>query len=90
VATGIAVAPYDVVVRVRLDVTAESARARIPPTIGVVTTEGAATILTTGAEAMAPIIGFLAQLDLPFEVLEPPEVRAAVHRLGQRIEAAHR
>lgn len=90
VAAGTTVAPYDIVVRVRLDTSEAVARSRVPPTVGVVTVAGGATILTTGADDLAPIIGFLAQLDLPFEVLEPPDVRAAVRRLGARLERAHR
>ena len=90
VAAGITVAPYDIVVRVRLDTSLASARARVPPTVGVVTADEAGTILTTGANDLAPVIGFLAQLDLPFEVLDPPGVRAAMHRLGARVERAHR
>jgi predicted DNA-binding transcriptional regulator YafY len=45
-------------------------------------------LLDTGADSPAAIARYLAWLDADFEVLEPPEVRAAVRALADRYARA--
>jgi predicted DNA-binding transcriptional regulator YafY len=90
VARGTTVEPYEIVVHVRLDCTMAAARARIPPTVGVLEDDDGRTVLTAGGNELAPIIGYLVQLGLPFEVLDPPDVRARFAALGADLVARHR
>jgi predicted DNA-binding transcriptional regulator YafY len=65
-------------------------RLRVPPTVGVVEADGENhAVLVTGSDHLEPIAGHLISLGLPFEVLEPPELRAALRRLGEDLVTAH-
>jgi predicted DNA-binding transcriptional regulator YafY len=90
VARGTTVEPYEISVRVRLDCTIDVARARVPATVAVLEPDGDRTILSTGANQLALIIGFLFQLAMPFEVLDPPEVRERFATLGDDLVRRHR
>jgi predicted DNA-binding transcriptional regulator YafY len=91
VSVGTTVAPYRHVARIRFATTAEVLRQRVPPTVGVVEADGDdAAVLTIGADEIEPLAGHAVALGIPFEVLEPPELRQALRRLGRALSAAHR
>jgi predicted DNA-binding transcriptional regulator YafY len=91
VSAGTTVAPYRYVARIRFATTAAVLRARVPPTVGMVEADGDdAAVLTTGADQMEYLAGHAVALAIPFEVLEPPELRAQLHRLGRALVRAHR
>jgi predicted DNA-binding transcriptional regulator YafY len=85
------VAPYRYQMTVLFDTDADEVRRRIPPTVGLVERfpHGRAR-LTTGADSLAALAGHLIMVDLPFEVLEPPELRALLARRGAELVARHR
>ncbi|HET6953427.1 MAG TPA: YafY family protein [Acidimicrobiales bacterium] len=79
VARGMAVAPYAVVARVRIDRPAAAALDVIPRTVGVHTPDGdAATVVEVGGSRPDGLARYLAGLAVPVTVLDPPEVRAAL------------
>ena len=89
VAEGIAVAVFSVHARVRVHAPPDMARALVGPMIGVVeTSDETATTFRIGGDADW-IARYLASLEAPFEVLEPPEVRAELRALGRRLERDH-
>lgn len=82
-------APYRLQAVVRVEAPAAALRARIPPTVGVVRPDGDGSLLLVGADDIAYLAGHLVGLDLPFEVLEPPELREHLRRVGHRVVASH-
>ena len=82
-------APYRLQAVVRVAAPAPVLRARVPPTVGVVRPDGDGSVLLVGADDMAYLAGHLVGLDLPFEVLEPPELREHLCRVGHRLVASH-
>jgi predicted DNA-binding transcriptional regulator YafY len=91
VSRGTSVAPYRYVARLRFATTAASLRARVPPTVGVVEADGEdAAILTTGADYLPPLLGHAISLGIPFEILDPPELRAELRQVARQLAAAHR
>jgi predicted DNA-binding transcriptional regulator YafY len=84
------VAPYRHQARVVVHATPDEVRAKVPPTVGVVEPHPDGALLTVGADDLAFLAGHLVALDLPFEALEPPELRALLRRAGKRLTAAHR
>ncbi len=91
VSEALAVAPYRYTAVVRIAATADEVRARVPPTVGVVEADGDdAAVLTTGSDDLDSIAGHLVQLGLPFEALEPPELRDLLRRTATSLAAAHR
>jgi predicted DNA-binding transcriptional regulator YafY len=84
-----AVAPYRYTARVRVDGPFDAVQARVPPTTGLLEVDGEATILVTGADDLDYLAGHLIWLGLPFEVLDPPELRDHLHRLAQTMAARH-
>jgi predicted DNA-binding transcriptional regulator YafY len=84
-----AVAPYRYSARVRIDAPLAMVRARVPPTVGLVDDGREGVVLTTGADDLDYLAGHLVGLGLPFEVLEPPELRAHVQRVGEAMASRH-
>lgn len=67
----------------------EEARGEVPPTIGTVEALGGATLLRIGANDLDWIARYLVGLPFELEVRDPPELRAALRRLGRRLQRAH-
>jgi len=63
------------------------ARRRIPPTIGTLEQQPGGVLLRIGADDLGWLASYLAGLELPFSVLEPPELRTAIRSLAQRLIA---
>ena len=75
--------------RVRLHAPADLVAGRITPAGGLLTPIDEATcILETGGDSMLNLVGYLTSLDVPFEVLEPPELRDLLRSLADRYRAA--
>ena len=89
VGRAITTAPYRHHAVVRVDAPAAVLRDRIPPTVGTVRPLGDASMLSVGADDLAYLAGHLVGLDLPFEVLEPAELRDHLRTVGLRLSAAH-
>jgi predicted DNA-binding transcriptional regulator YafY len=90
VSTGTGVAPYRWAARVRVATDADDLRRRIPPTVGVIRPDGPDHAeLTVGADDLDLLAGHLVSLGLPVEVLEPPELRARMREIGERLLRHH-
>jgi predicted DNA-binding transcriptional regulator YafY len=90
VARGMAVAPYAVVARVRIDLPAAAALEVVPRTVGVHTPDGdAATVVEIGGSDAAGLARYLAGLAVPVTVLDPPDVAVAVRARAAALLAAN-
>lgn len=86
VADALAVLPYQWQAEVRLPVEPAVARESIAPTVGAVEPdEGAGSRLRIGANELDWIARYLASLPFEVEVVDPPELRAALRQLGRRL-----
>lgn len=64
-------------------------RRKVPPTVGVVSSDGAAgSVLTTGSDDLVAIAVHVAALEEDFEVAEPEELRRVVRELARRLRRA--
>jgi predicted DNA-binding transcriptional regulator YafY len=90
VSKGMSVAPYRFQARVRVDATPEQLRRVVPPSVGVVEPDGDGSLLTTGSDHLDAIAAHIAGLPFAFEVLDPPELRQVVRKLGLRLARMHR
>ena len=82
----LATGPYMWQVEVLLDVPYEEARQRVPPVVATVEETPDGVVLRSGADSLDWAARFLVNLDMPFVVRQPPELRAALHRLAAQIE----
>jgi predicted DNA-binding transcriptional regulator YafY len=74
---------------VRFDCAAAVLRRRVPATAGIVEPLGRGKCqLRSGADQLEWLAAYLVMLELPFEVLEPPELIDALRSLGHRMLAA--
>ncbi len=83
------VSPYRYAARVVVRASADAVAGKVPPTVGVVEPHPEGALLTVGADDLAALAGHLVGLDLPFEALEPPELRHLLRRAGAGLVAAH-
>lgn len=91
VSEAITTAPYRFQATIRFEAPADELRRRVPPTVGSITDDGHGTAtLRTGADHLPSLAGHLIALDLPFEVLEPPELRQHMRHLGHDLTRLHR
>jgi predicted DNA-binding transcriptional regulator YafY len=72
-------------IEVLLELSLEDARRRIAADMGTLEPRRGGTLLRTRADALDYMARFLAQLDCPFRVLHPPELRDAVRRLSRQL-----
>ncbi|MFI5694963.1 helix-turn-helix transcriptional regulator [Kribbella sp. NPDC051586] len=86
VAEGTGVAPWDIVARVRVQADAATVARLIPPSQGVVDPIDANTCeVRFAANDLGPLVSGVIRLYWPFEILEPPELRTAVHDHARRL-----
>jgi predicted DNA-binding transcriptional regulator YafY len=85
VAEGLAVSVYRVQARVVLDLTFEDAKHTISPTVGVVERRRGGALLRIGADDVDWIARYLASLNCGFRILDPPELKEALARLGANL-----
>jgi predicted DNA-binding transcriptional regulator YafY len=83
------VAPYRHVAKVVVHAPQADVAAKVPPTVGLLEAHPHGTLLTVGADDLAFLAGHLVALDLPFQALEPPELRQLLQRAGARLAEAH-
>ena len=57
----------------------------LPPTAGLLDEDG---VLETGGDSLANLAAFLGTLNVPFTVLDPPELRELLHSLAVRYASA--
>ncbi|MGQ7788555.1 helix-turn-helix transcriptional regulator [Nesterenkonia sp. K-15-9-6] len=75
--------PYALVARVIVEAPADQVRARISPHAADVVPAGPGRcLMTVGAHEAEWVAVHLAELRLPMQVVDPPEVLEAIHRLG--------
>ncbi|MGW6194936.1 helix-turn-helix transcriptional regulator [Kribbella sp. NPDC055110] len=86
VAEGTGVAPWDIVARIRVEAPAATVTKVIPPSQGVVEELDATTCeVRFAANDLGPLVGQVTRIRWPFEILDPPELRAAVHDVARRL-----
>ena len=83
------VSPYRWAAVVRVDAPVEEVARRVPATVALVEAADDATVLTTGSDHLDAIVGHLFGLGLPFEVLEPPELRVRLAEAAEDALARH-
>jgi predicted DNA-binding transcriptional regulator YafY len=75
--------------RVRLHASAATVAQYLDTAAGVITADGPSScILETGGPSLHQLAGFLASLDMDFEVLDPPELRHVLTTIARRCAAA--
>lgn len=85
---GVASQAWSYPARLRLHASAAVIADRITPTGGVLTALDSQTcLLETGGNSLLDLAGYLASLDVPFDVLDPPELRDLLRRLAERYAA---
>lgn len=83
------VAPYRWVAEVVVCASVAEVSAKVPPTVAAVVAHADGALMTIGSDDLASLAGHLVALDLPFEVLRPPELRTMLRRAGERLVHAH-
>ena len=74
---------------VRLHAPVEDMCARLTPAAGLLRADGGdACVLETGGDSLRDLTAFLTGLDVPFTVLDPPELRAHLRTLAERYRVA--
>ncbi|MFI6739110.1 helix-turn-helix transcriptional regulator [Nonomuraea sp. NPDC050451] len=87
----ISVDPYRYRGRFTVHAPADVIAARMPPTMAVVEpTDDGACILSAGSHSLDELAMWMAQLGVPFEVHEPPELIQHIRALGTRLVDAAR
>lgn len=75
--------------RVRLHAPADVVADRVPPAGGLLTpVDEHSCVLETGGDTLANVAAYLTSLDVPFTVLDPPELRDLLRTLADRYTAA--
>ncbi|GIJ50698.1 DNA-binding transcriptional regulator [Virgisporangium aliadipatigenens] len=89
VSKGVAFEVYPFRGRFVLEAPAEAVRERVPPDTGVVNAlDGHRCELLTGARSMLALAAHVADMGIPFTVVDPPELVEYVRELGGRLVAA--
>lgn len=83
--SAIASVPYMWSVEVRLALTFETARQRVARATGHLEADADGVLLRMRAESLAWAARFLVSLDCDFNVLQPPELRDELRRLGEEL-----
>lgn len=86
----LASAPYRYTARVRYEVPATVLRTMVPSWVGTIEPDGdERAVLVVRADSLHHLAGHLVSTDVPFEVLEPDELREHLAALGERLTRAH-
>jgi predicted DNA-binding transcriptional regulator YafY len=86
VSEGVAVSAHTLQARVFLKTSLARAKDLVHPTIGLVSrADDGDTLLRIGADDAGWVARYLANLPCDFEVIDPPEVVAAVRELGRKL-----
>lgn len=88
---GLALATYTIHARVLLECSPEEARRFVAPSVALVQPAGdGRAVMVIGADEADWIARYVASIPVPFRVLEPPEVVAAMRRLAAALSDYHR
>jgi hypothetical protein len=88
VAAAITRAPAELNVRVRFDAPKAMLETVVPPWVGTIDADGDnASILTCGADDPRYLAGHFVGTGIPFEVLDPPDLRDRIHALLRALAA---
>jgi len=74
---------------VRVAAPADELSRRVAPTVGVVEPDDGGSMLRIGADDVAWLASYLVGLDLPFEIVGPPELRSEFRRLAVSLAERH-
>jgi predicted DNA-binding transcriptional regulator YafY len=86
---GAAMGGYPFRARIRLPLPVEEATRVVPRTVAVLEDEGGSTVIELGSTNVERMVGYLAGLNPPCEVLDPPELRHALHAHAVAVAAAN-
>jgi len=89
VRTFLATGPARYRVRVRLHTSADLVRELVRPATGTVTDEGASCVLCLTTDDLDWAARYLVYLNIDFDVLDPTELSAALHNLGDWLSRRH-
>src|SRR5438552_7092503 len=78
-------APFGWPIEVLLELALTDARRRIAPDMGTLEETRGGVLLRTQADALDFMARFLVQIDCPFRILHPPELRDAVRQLARQL-----
>jgi predicted DNA-binding transcriptional regulator YafY len=83
-------ASYRYTARIRFTVPSARLRTMVPSWVGTIDDDGDdGSTLTTGADSFQYLAGHLVSMGVPFEVLDPPELREHLLELADRLVANH-
>ncbi|GAB3751080.1 helix-turn-helix transcriptional regulator [Microlunatus parietis] len=86
VAEGTGIAPWDLVARLRVHAPAATVVKIIPPSQGVVeAVDDTACEVRFAANELGPLVDVVVRIPWAFEIIDPPEVRTAVHDHARRL-----
>jgi predicted DNA-binding transcriptional regulator YafY len=86
---GVAMGGYPFRARIRLPLSAHEATRVVPRTFAVLEDEGGSTVIEVGSTNVERMVGYLAGLNPPCEVLDPPELRHALRAHALAVAAAN-
>jgi predicted DNA-binding transcriptional regulator YafY len=86
---GAAMGGYPFRARIRLPLSVEEATRVVPRTFAVLEDEGGSTVIELGSTNVERMVGYLAGLNPPCEVLDPPELRQALLAHAVAVAAAN-
>jgi predicted DNA-binding transcriptional regulator YafY len=86
---GAAIGGYPFRARIRLPLSVEEATRVVPRTFAVLEDEGGSTVIELGSTNVERMVGYLAGLNPPCEVLDPPELRLALRSHATAVAAAN-
>jgi len=89
VSEAISNAPYRFQARIRFETPPSELARRIPPSVGSIEAYDSGSLLRVGSDHLGALAGHLVSLELPFEVLDPPELREHLVRVGRALAKAH-
>jgi predicted DNA-binding transcriptional regulator YafY len=89
VTDGLAEGSFPFRARIRLPVPVEEATRMVPRTFAVLEGEGGTTVVELGSATLERMVGYLAGLRPPCQVLDPPELRLALRRHAREVAAAN-
>jgi predicted DNA-binding transcriptional regulator YafY len=87
---GLRVRVYPYEARLMIAASAEEVAELLPGAIGMVSSDGASTVVDVGSTSLARMVRYLAGLPVPCSVLEPAELRRALRLHAERVAAANR
>jgi predicted DNA-binding transcriptional regulator YafY len=81
--------PYRYRAEVRVAAPPDELTRRVAPNVGIVEPEGRGSLLRIGADSVAWLASFLIEMELPFEVVAPLELRAELCNLALQLAKSH-